>query len=39
MKKQLIVIGIASVIIGTLYTTQMANAQRTKAQTSKPVTP
>ncbi len=39
MKRQLIAIGIASVIVGTLYTAQMAKAKRTKPQTGNPVTP
>lgn len=39
MKKQWIAIGIASVIVGTLYTVQMAKAKRNKPQTANPVTP
>jgi general stress protein CsbA len=39
MKKQLIAIGVASVIVGTLYTVQMAKAKRDKPQTVNPVTP
>jgi hypothetical protein len=39
MKKQLIAIGLASVIIGMLYTVQMAKAKRNKPQTVNPITP